>query len=176
MCENISHVYIYTAQRQHAAIPLSPSHVSLSSTATASDLPGPGRALGSFYSRAGRILERAFDKSSKPPRTSNQQPSPSLRAPSQISISSTATMSDLPGPGRALDALYSRAGRILERFINVNAHRCGFGPYATTIRLADYVAARKNSREIYGRGVFGIIVRQVEVVEKGWMKMLRYAE
>lgn len=33
---------------------------SMTSIVTASDLPGPGRALGNLYSRSGRILERAI--------------------------------------------------------------------------------------------------------------------
>ena len=58
---------------------------------------------------------------------------------STVSISSTATMSDLPGPGRSLDKLYSRAGRILELCIYRFAHRCGYGPHAVYGRFCTLV-------------------------------------
>ena len=39
-------------------------------------------------------------------------------------------MSDLPGPGRGIGKLFSRAGKILELCIYQFAHRCGYGPHA----------------------------------------------
>ena len=44
-------------------------------------------------------------------------------------------MSDLPGPGRGLGKLYSRAGKILELCIFRFAHRCGYGPHAVYERF-----------------------------------------
>ena len=54
---------------------------------------------------------------------------------SSVFISTNATMSDLPGPGRGLDKLYSRAGKILELCIYRFAHRCGYGPPAVYERF-----------------------------------------
>ena len=51
-------------------------------------------------------------------------------------------MSDLPGPGRAVGKLYSRAGRILELCIYRFAHRCGFGPHAVYERFWAVVEVR----------------------------------
>ena len=142
-------------------------------SAVAYNLPGPGRGIDQIYARAGRsITSSRPDKSPSQPSTSTGP----LYSPSHVSLSTTATKSDLPGPGRALEALYSRAGRILEEFVNLTAHRCGFGPFATSRRLSEYVLTDKNGRQIYGKGVFGLVVKQVEVVEKGWMKILRYLE
>ena len=52
-----------------------------------------------------------------------------------VSISSTATLSDRPGAGRFIGDLYSRAGRELERCAARLAHRCGYGPYAVFLRM-----------------------------------------
>lgn len=46
-----------------------------------------------------------------------------------------ATMSDLPGAGRALGKLYSRGGKILEHAISRLAHRLGYGPFAAFERM-----------------------------------------
>ena len=50
-------------------------------------------------------------------------------------ISTNATESDRPGPGRLIDNLYSRAGRLLEDFVGRIAHQCGYGPHAVFLRL-----------------------------------------
>ena len=54
---------------------------------------------------------------------------------SSESFSTNATMSDLPGPGRGIGRLYSRAGKILELCIYRFAHRCGYGPHAVYERF-----------------------------------------
>jgi hypothetical protein len=51
------------------------------------------------------------------------------------SISTNATESDRPGPGRTLGNLYSRGGRLLERCIASLAYKCGYGPVAAHERL-----------------------------------------
>lgn len=45
-------------------------------------------------------------------------------------ISTNATLDDLPGPGRGLDKLYQRVGRRIELTANLYADRLGFGPSA----------------------------------------------
>ena len=45
------------------------------------------------------------------------------------------TMDNLPGPGRGIDKLYQLGGRALERWMNRNAERLGFGPHAAEKKL-----------------------------------------
>lgn len=54
---------------------------------------------------------------------------------SESSISSGATMSDLPGAGRLLGNLYSYLGRRLENAIGMTAERMGYGPRVVAERI-----------------------------------------
>lgn len=54
---------------------------------------------------------------------------------SESSISSGATMSDLPGAGRLLGNLYSFLGRKLEAAIGRTAERMGYGPRVVAERI-----------------------------------------
>ena len=46
-----------------------------------------------------------------------------------------STISNLTGPGRAVDNFYCSAGRLLERFVNVTATKIGKGPLAAARRI-----------------------------------------
>lgn len=54
---------------------------------------------------------------------------------SESSIPSTATASDLPGPGRLLGNFYSWLGNKLENAINSIAEKRGHGPMAIEDRI-----------------------------------------
>jgi hypothetical protein len=59
-----------------------------------------------------------------------------------VSILSTATASNLPGPGRFIGNLYSRGDRILERSMSLIAHKLRYGPYAVSFRMHRLIPTR----------------------------------
>jgi hypothetical protein len=67
-------------------------------------------------------------------------------------VSTNATMSDLPGPGRAIGSLYSRGGRALERMLSNIAHNWGFGPHAAYLRMMGIVENACLDADDYGYG------------------------
>ena len=80
-------------------------------------------------------------------------------------------MSDLPGPGRGLGKLYSRAGKILELCIYRFAHKCGYGPHAVYERF--WAVAEVEYK------YFRIIWRHVEAIAKAaivWDRLLKYVQ
>ncbi|KAH8115048.1 hypothetical protein DFH11DRAFT_142738 [Phellopilus nigrolimitatus] len=131
---------------------------SVSTNATADDLPGPGRTIGLLYNFAGRHLEmhlgRAAERmgighrgtairtemncttialaseNSEPPFCASDQAS-------LISISTNATADNLPGAGRTLGLFYSFAGKHLETRLGRLAGRLGHGPRATALRIQE---------------------------------------
>ncbi len=56
------------------------------------------------------------------------------------SHSTNSTASNLPGPGRTLDRFLGKLGRAVEKPIFCKAHKLGFGPKATAIRLNSRIA------------------------------------
>lgn len=99
-----------------------PSQSSLSTKATASDLPGPGRTIGLLYDLLGAIIEKRISM-----RTHYNS--------SQSSISTMATAPNLPGAGRTLGLLYDFLGGKLERRIGKIAETVGAGPRAVAVRI-----------------------------------------
>lgn len=90
-----------------------------------------------------------------------------------LSITSTATASNRAGPGRALGNLYSRAGRILERWVASIAHDLGYGPYATEeqlLRLFDGIVVQHRTQSS-GDSVSGIQCSGIE--EQTFLKHCR---
>ena len=80
-------------------------------------------------------------------------------------------MSDLPGPGRGIDKLYSRAGRILELCIYRFAHRCGYGPHAVYERFST-LAHTRILRFMFFQDGNGVIAKTAIA----WDKLLEYAQ
>lgn len=80
--------------------------------------------------------------------------------------SSNYTMSNLPGPGRLLGNLYSRAGSSLERSLRKLANQTGLGGYA-------------KAKDVMTRSCFVIVnsrpVEDPREVEKACDNILRYA-
>lgn len=58
---------------------------------------------------------------------------------SSSTISTNATCSDNPGPGRVLDNLFQFLGRKLELAVGKLAHKAGYGPDALSKKLAEEV-------------------------------------
>ncbi len=52
------------------------------------------------------------------------------RTDTNSSISTNAMAPNLPGTGRTIGLLLGRFGALVEKFLNINAHRCGLGPKA----------------------------------------------
>ncbi|KAI5117846.1 hypothetical protein M0805_008118 [Coniferiporia weirii] len=133
----------------------------LSSDATVSDLPGPGRLLGRLYSTLGRGLENRIgsisERVNRRRRENSLQEAPALAltvppprhgppsiasssadwraAFSSSTVSSDKTATNLPGPGRLLGKLYSKSGLILENRLNKIANGAGRGPDACAARI-----------------------------------------
>ncbi|KAH8116687.1 hypothetical protein DFH11DRAFT_1124127 [Phellopilus nigrolimitatus] len=127
---------------------------SISTTATADNLPGPGRLLGNLYGYLGHHIEVAMSRFM--PRHPSQNaigvevdPGPYhesaewtddiyLSAESEqssTSLSTTATADNLPGAGRVLGNVYSFFGRRLEVAASKFMARRGYGPHAATERI-----------------------------------------
>jgi hypothetical protein len=68
------------------------------------------------------------------------------------SVSSTATMDNLPGPGRGLDQLFQYLGRRFDRSLAIGMDKLGFGPAATERR------ALKSIKRLPQSGVYRIKV------------------
>jgi hypothetical protein len=108
-------------------------------------------------------------------RTQNQLPSdgnPVFDPSDVVSISSTATTSDLPGPGRGIGKLYSRGGRILERSISLIAHKLGFGPYAVALRMMKLFPGFWLTFMFGKLGMYDSIGAFI----RGWNRLLMYIE
>jgi hypothetical protein len=96
---------------------------------------------------------------------------PARRSSCAVSISSTATASDLPGPGRGIGKLYSKGGRILERAISAIAHNLGFGPYAVSHRIMGLIPVDKSALV-----ALGLFDPEIRAVINGLDRMLMYIE
>lgn len=67
-----------------------------------------------------------------------------MHSADSLVTTSTATRTDMPGPGRLLDKyVFQRAGRVLEGTLGRMAHRAGYGPNALAQRI---VSAIQNDR------------------------------
>lgn len=66
---------------------------------------------------------------------------------SESSISSDATASDLPGPGRLLGNLYSNNGRKLETAIGKTAEWMGYGPRVVAERVRERTSLIRTYKE-----------------------------
>lgn len=111
---------------------------SISTTATAPNLPGAGRTNGLLYDSGGRVLETQLGRiawAAGLRLESALVPFHNLDLSSQSSISTNATAPDLPGPGRALGLLYQFLGNILEKKVSRIAERSGLGPREVSVRI-----------------------------------------
>ena len=96
------------------------------------DEPSPRSSKNSIILREDRTQHSNLQLQTYPQRLPIDQLSDSS---STSSVSTNFTLPNLPGPGRALGNLYTRAGRILERSIALLAHKMGYGPYAVSSRV-----------------------------------------
>ncbi|KDQ62990.1 hypothetical protein JAAARDRAFT_53221 [Jaapia argillacea MUCL 33604] len=119
------------------------------SRSTVSDLPGPGRTVDNIISKTGKGLERLLYKSSKRFRaddrrlldngiiefTDGAQLHDFLEANFlEVQSASDGTASDLPGAGRTLGNIISKAGKKLEGLLGRASQRIGGGPSSTMDR------------------------------------------
>jgi hypothetical protein len=63
--------------------------------------------------------------------------------------------SNIPGPGRILNNVYTSVGRVLEDRANRLAHNRGLGPVATTERIEKAFGDSKNARQ----AMLGVLYR-----------------
>lgn len=126
------------------------SSSTVSTNATADNLPGPGRTIGLAYGLGGRALEAGLNALASRLRRNLRTVSQSAEVElynagpnrhsegtaSVSSLSSNATASNLPGLGRTLGLAYDFGGRILEARASAFAEsKLGLGPYATADKL-----------------------------------------
>lgn len=126
------------------------SSATVSTNATAGNLPGPGRTIGLAYALGGRALEAGLNALARSLRRNMRAESQSAALElynagpyrqkegiaSVTSLSTNATASNLPGVGRTLGLAYDFGGRILEARASAFAEsKLGLGPYATADKL-----------------------------------------
>lgn len=71
--------------------------------------------------------------------------------PSEVSITSTATADNNPGPGRIVDNLFQKWGKALERYLEKLLSRYGVGPEAVAARIRDLRAPYRSRYGYYDR-------------------------
>lgn len=107
---------------------------SLSTTATAPNLPGPGRNLGLLLGRLGGGLERFVNKRAERFGTTTRADTSHglqlVRVESRVSADTNATAPNLPGAGRTVGNLLSTLGKGLERLMTRRSLQIGLGPDA----------------------------------------------
>lgn len=111
------------------------SLASVSTSATAPNLPGPGRTLGNVYDRGGAFVEKHMNRLGQ---ALGIAPSPRL-AYEESSSERNETAPNLPGPGRTLGLIYDALGRILEERLNHAARKIGLGPDAALERIENHL-------------------------------------
>lgn len=166
---------------------------SISTNSTRSGIPGPGRNLDRLFSAVGSRLERAASKAvrgNKAPLFSDQQTPQALvlyrphthahahklgdaGTSGESSISTNATQSNLPGPGRNLDRLYGHLGRNLVSFLSSLAHRTGWGPNAAERRIIAELSHRHTSHIIGPYDLISLSSHVELVSEDDWPKFGR---
>ncbi|KAI5117727.1 hypothetical protein M0805_006212 [Coniferiporia weirii] len=109
---------------------------SISTNATAPNLPGPGRTVGRGYDFLGQrlvsLLTRALKTKKSPSGSSHPSASPQGREPS---VDSKLTAPNLAGAGRTLGLAYDFFGVRLERRLTGLALKGGFGPDGASDRI-----------------------------------------
>ncbi|KAI5117844.1 hypothetical protein M0805_008116 [Coniferiporia weirii] len=165
---------------------------SVSTNATADNLPGPGRLLGRTYGFLGAHLERQAGrlavKLRRPKRRADSEarvPLPLIRYSetqaeagtgeaddaSVLSISTNATADNLPGPGRTLGLLYGFAGAAFESRAGTVAAALGFGPSATALRITKVVVHHAKFEDTPT-----LDPEQRKAIEKRCRRMLGYVQ
>lgn len=130
----------YEPERQLLCSASSESSSSVSSTATAPNLPGAGRTVGLFFDNVGARLESgvntfAYRRGMRSTKADNRRLQVVRRRRSLDSISTNATASNLPGAGRTMGLLFEYLGRRLESVLNVSATRRGMDPRAVAMQI-----------------------------------------
>lgn len=152
------------------------SSSSISTTATAPNLPGSGRVVGLVYDELGDGLVNQINRLAASRRKANGRDgdgrlvihgeanynergtrhsfylSPDAGV-STSTISTTATTSNIPGPGRVLGLAYEKLGKLLVLRLNRLAVRFGRGPDAAAQRIAERFVriGIKCHKEKYGK-------------------------
>jgi hypothetical protein len=140
----------YSNQRRNSVVSIE----SVSTNATEGNRPGAGRGLGQLYDAAGVRLERGLGRLAHRLRRRRSQSTSTSSgtspytsgspATSQTSLSSyttrftlstNATLPNLPGAGRFLGNVYDSSGRALEKGLNALATQAGLGPDACMLRI-----------------------------------------
>ncbi|KLO08845.1 hypothetical protein SCHPADRAFT_944117 [Schizopora paradoxa] len=153
---------------------------SISTNATAPNLPGPGRNLGLLFDRGGKHVESLLNKFSKAHRSANETSQTSQTSQTgsevQLSVSTNATAPNLPGPGRLVGLLLDGVGNRIESLLNKCANRIGMGPahIAQEIRLLRGLRDL-TIRELYSMHSSQLSEREKKKLKKRCNKLLKFA-
>ncbi|EIN09797.1 hypothetical protein PUNSTDRAFT_44052 [Punctularia strigosozonata HHB-11173 SS5] len=118
-----------------------------STNATASDLSGAGRVLGTLFSWGGRHLEHVVAGSPHPdPHVQHDADADAVTIELTFASGSNSTISNIDGHGRALGRAMAWGGRVLERWALSTSERLGRGPSAPMIRILNAMARARGTR------------------------------
>lgn len=119
------------------------SESTISTTATAPNLPGTGRIIGLAYDRLGNVFVKKLNRLAKSIGYTQRSPDDHYN---ESRTHTTATMSNLPGTGRILDKVYSRLGAIAVRRLKRLALKMGYSPDAALARIERQLTEMLNDR------------------------------
>lgn len=171
-----------------------------STTATAPNLPGPGRVIGLAYDALGNVLvskisrlnarfrgqERSTDvQVTIPGRILVGSPYEENDTPeafaSQSSFSTMATAPNLPGTGRVLGLVYDDLGFRLVQLLTKWAIKLDYSPEEASKAIFERIYQiehnNRNKRRSLGPVCIGDLSRSdVAILRKGCRRLLKYAE
>lgn len=142
------------------------SLASVSTSATAPNLPGPGRTLGNVYDRGGAFVEKHINRLGQ---ALGIEPSPRL-AYQESSSERNETAPNLPGPGRTLGIIYDALGLVLEDRLNHAAQKIGLGPYAALKRVENHLGKLSHQEMAVA------ILKSKRKLVRDFRKILRYTK
>lgn len=114
------------------------SSISVTSTLTEKNRAGAGRGIGQIYDALGERLERHANNYGR--KRGWKGDWVRYRVANASEISRNAMAPNLVGPGRALDNLFTYAGRKLEERMNSMVEKMGFGPDAAHWKISEQIA------------------------------------
>ncbi|KLO07531.1 hypothetical protein SCHPADRAFT_1001605 [Schizopora paradoxa] len=160
------------------------SNSSISTNATAPNLPGPGRNVGRLTRYLGNHLERVINSSAKRLRSFKGTIfNPELtsaydlqRTYTNSSVSTNATASNLPGAGRTVGLVLDWLGGRLDDLMNISAHRHGLGPRAVTQEIRRLLLHSETTIvERHSGFVYDLTSKQEHILKKRCKRLLQYA-
>ncbi|KLO15350.1 hypothetical protein SCHPADRAFT_270515 [Schizopora paradoxa] len=155
----------------------------VSTNATAPNLPGPGRNVGRLTAYLGTRLEQSMTlrfgrrSSLNPEVISSQDSTIQLgRIESNASVSTTATAPNLPGAGRTVGLLLDNLGAHMESFVNELALRQGIGPQAVAREIRRLLGHERTTIfQRHAEASLQLNEKEERALKKRCKRLLKYA-